>query len=284
VMLGHNRRLERLENDCLADHAAAPAITALVLLRYASRSGFAQLLRLANELKESMHRVMSAALLIACCLVACTHVNPSPPQEAPKAAVVVPQAAAKVTDTTPPLGDLQIPPATAPTDVHTAPAGQATAAPTGAASAPPSTPSAPNSAVPGTAKAPRANAPVKMPPPERTAPPADHASSASAPAKPSTAALDLASLEQRLRDTHAIGVFTKLSLKNQVDDLLDEFRAFHNGQTKTSLAQLRQRYDLLLLKVLTILQDSDPPLASAISASREAIWGILTDREKFQKI
>jgi hypothetical protein len=236
-----------------------------------------------------MHRAKSAALLIAGCLVACIHVNPSPPPEAPKAAAAaVPQAAAKATDSSAPLGDSQIPPATAPTDAHTAPAGQATAAPTGAATAPPRTPaptpSAPNSAVTGTAKAPRANAPAKIPPPERTAPPADHASGASASEKPSAAALDLASLEQRLRDTHAIGVFTKLSLKNQVDDLLDEFRAFHNGQTKTSLAQLRQRYDLLLLKVLTILQDSDPPLASAISASREAIWGILTDREKFQKI
>jgi hypothetical protein len=237
-----------------------------------------------------MHRAMSAALLILLCLVACTHVNPSPTQEAPKAAAAaVPQSAAKATDSAPPRGDSQLPPAAATSDVHTAPVGHATAAPTAAATEPPRTsaptPSAPNTAVPGDAraKAPRVNGPVKIPS-ERATPPADHGSSAPASEKPSAAALDLASLEQRLRDTHAIGVFTKLSLKNQVDDLLDEFRAFHKGQTKTSLAELRQRYDLLLLKVLTLLQDSDPPLASAISASREAIWGILTDREKFQKI
>jgi hypothetical protein len=96
--------------------------------------------------------------------------------------------------------------------------------------------------------------------------------------------LDLAGLEQRLKDTHAIGLFTKLSLKNQVDDLLGAFRAFHGGQTQPPLADLRQRYDLLLLKVLTLLQDGDPPLASAISASREAIWALLADRDKFQKI
>ena len=101
---------------------------------------------------------------------------------------------------------------------------------------------------------------------------------------PAPPALDLAGLEQRLRDTHAIGVFTKLSLKNQVDDLLGAFRAFHGGQTRPPLAELRQRYDLLLLKVLTLLQDGDPPLASAISASREAIWALLADRDKFQKI
>jgi hypothetical protein len=79
-------------------------------------------------------------------------------------------------------------------------------------------------------------------------------------------------------------VFTKLSLKNQVDDLLNEFKAFHRKQAKATLAQLRQHYDLLLLKVLSLLQDGDPPLASAISSSREAIWGILTDPDKFARI
>ena len=118
---------------------------------------------------------------------------------------------------------------------------------------------------------------------ERTTPPAVQASVALT-ARPEPPALDLTALEQRLRDTHAIGVFSKLSLKNQVDDLLSQFRAFYSGQARMPLAELRQRYDLLLLKVLSLLQDGDPPLASAISASREAIWSILADREKFQKI
>jgi hypothetical protein len=101
---------------------------------------------------------------------------------------------------------------------------------------------------------------------------------------PPAPTLDLGSLEQRLKETRAIGVFSKLSLKNQVDDLLNQFRAFHQRQAKLSLAELRQRYDLLLLKVLSLLQDGDPPLAAAISTSREAIWGILTDPDKFAKI
>ena len=101
--------------------------------------------------------------------------------------------------------------------------------------------------------------------------------STSAAAKPAAApALDLAALEQRLRDTKAIGLFTKLSIKNQVDDLLDDFRAHFKGQTPP-LTTLRQRYDLLLMKVLTLLQDGDPPLASAINSSREAIWNLLND-------
>ena len=105
---------------------------------------------------------------------------------------------------------------------------------------------------------------------------------ASTPNAPPT--LNLGDLEQRLRETRAIGVFTKLSLKNQVDDLLNAFRELYRGPDKHPSAELRQRYDLLLLKVLTLLQDGDPPLASAISSSREAIWSILADPDKFAKI
>jgi hypothetical protein len=93
--------------------------------------------------------------------------------------------------------------------------------------------------------------------------------------------LDLTALKQRLRDTNAIGVFTKLALKNQVDDLLDEFRGYYKGQLKMTLAQLRQSYDLLVLKVLALLQDSDPVLAKQIAGSRDAIWGLLADPQKF---
>lgn len=96
--------------------------------------------------------------------------------------------------------------------------------------------------------------------------------------------LDLKSLETRLKETKAIGVFTKLALKNQVDDLLNQFRAYYQGRLKTTLAELRRPYEMLLLKVLALLQDTDPPLAGAIVASREAMWGILADPAKFATI
>ena len=127
------------------------------------------------------------------------------------------------------------------------------------------------------AKSPASNVPIEHP--------AKKESSAPATAKPpASPPLDLASLENRLKETKAIGLFTKIALKNQVDDLLNQFRAYYQGSVKTTLAQLRQRYDLLLLKVLSLLQDSDQSLATAISASREAIWGILADRQKFATI
>ncbi|HEX9801816.1 MAG TPA: hypothetical protein VGB35_01035 [Gammaproteobacteria bacterium] len=96
-----------------------------------------------------------------------------------------------------------------------------------------------------------------------------------------TAPLDLELLEKRLKETRAIGLFTKLALKNQVDDLLEKFRAYYQGRSNATPSQLRQPYELLIMKVLALLQDSDPPLARDILDSREAIWTILTDPEKF---
>ena len=124
-----------------------------------------------------------------------------------------------------------------------------------------------------------ARAPAAPPPAEKVA---KKESAVPAPVKPP--ALDLATLETRLKETSAIGVFTKLTLKNQVDDLLNRFRAYYGGRAKTTLAELRQPYDLLILKVLALLQDGDPSLARAVADSREAMWGILADPAKFKAL
>ena len=135
-----------------------------------------------------------------------------------------------------------------------------------------------NSAPPGNNKSPAKTAA----PPASARQSQKKDSAAPTVSKPEAApTLDVKSLEDKLKATKAIGVFTKLSLKNQVDDLLDKFRDFHRGQRPPTLADLRQPYELLLMKVLSLLQDGDPPLAHEISASREALWGILSDPAKF---
>jgi hypothetical protein len=96
--------------------------------------------------------------------------------------------------------------------------------------------------------------------------------------------LDVAGLTARLRSTSAIGVFTKLALKNQMDDLLQQVRAQHLGGSASGVKTLRQPYDMLVLKVLAVLQDDDPSLAQMISGSREAIWAILADPVKFNAL
>jgi hypothetical protein len=129
-------------------------------------------------------------------------------------------------------------------------------------------------------------APAKMaaaPPP--TAPAVKMQAPAPPPVKPAAPPpLDLKSLETRLKETKAIGIFTKLALKHQIDDLLDRFRAHYQGRIKTSLIELRRSFDLLVMKTLALLQDADPPLAGALASSRESIWGILSDPAKFATI
>ena len=93
--------------------------------------------------------------------------------------------------------------------------------------------------------------------------------------------LDLKALTQQLRETKAIGIFTKITLKNQVDDLLDGFREYYQGKAKLGMTDLRRSFDLLMMKVLSLLQDDDQMLASAILSSREAIWRVLADPQKF---
>jgi hypothetical protein len=76
---------------------------------------------------------------------------------------------------------------------------------------------------------------------------------------------------------------TKLAIKNQVDDLVSQFRAYHQGRQPPTLAELRRPYEMLLMKLLSLLQDQDPGLAKALQDSRDAIWGVLSDRNKFEQ-
>ena len=89
--------------------------------------------------------------------------------------------------------------------------------------------------------------------------------------------LDLSSLKRRIWQTDAIGFLTKLSLRNQFDDLLDHFRGFHSGNDSATLDGLRERYNLMLLKMLTLIQDDDPDLLRDILASREILWKLFVD-------
>jgi len=144
-------------------------------------------------------------------------------------------------------------------------------------------------------RSPAAPSPNKTTPPVQPAgkvvqpsprPPAPIAA-APKPAAPPTAAitLDLEALKKQLKETKAIGIFTKISLKNQVDDLLGKFRDYYEnnarGKSKFTLMDLRESYNLLMMKALSLLQKNDPALAAAIVSSREAIWGLLADPKKF---
>jgi hypothetical protein len=135
----------------------------------------------------------------------------------------------------------------------------------------------------GTAPSPKPSSKT-APPVARTPSRTAQAPKSAAPPAASQAApvpLDLIALKEQLKATKAIGVFTKISLKNQVDDLMNKFRDYYQGKSKTTMAELRRSYDLLMMKVLSLLQDSDKKLASEVVSSREAIWALLSDPKKF---
>jgi hypothetical protein len=205
-----------------------------------------------------------AAVLLLLFTAGCAKVTPDPRASQPQPEVVATQAAAPQPVATP-VAPATVPPAPQPAATPVAPrTPPATPQPVATPVAPATPPPAPRVAAP---RAPATPPPVAAP----TAPPA-----------PLT--LDLDALEAQLRATKAIGLFTKISLKNQVDDLMKQFREHYQGKSRRTMTDLRRSYDLLIMKVLSLLQDTDKKLASAIVSSREAIWALLSDQNKFANL
>ena len=196
--------------------------------------------------------------LVAACLAACSVEPAAPPPPAHSA-----EASPSTHSASPAKPVETAAPKHAASAAATVPAPELTHKP----SAPAVPPAKPQPKVASAAPAPAAKPPAPAPAPAAAKPPAP-------------APLDLKALEERLKETNAIGLLTKLSLKNQVDDLVGEFRAYHKGARPPTLSQLRPAFDLLLMKVLSLLQDRDPALAHDVSASRDAIWSVLADPRK----
>lgn len=95
---------------------------------------------------------------------------------------------------------------------------------------------------------------------------------------------DIKELVARLRATKAIGFFTKLALKNQIDDLLGKLRCYHAGTCDAPLPTLREEFNLLLMKVLSLLQDNDPDLFRTLAGGRDILWTKLTDPTAFAEL
>ena len=147
-----------------------------------------------------------------------------------------------------------------------------------AAEPPPELPSAPATKVAVAAAEPAISAPV-APVTQVSETPSALPPSVASPSSAET--LDFTSLVTRLRKTKAMNLRTKVAVKNESNDLLQRFRAYHTQHGTTTLADLRNSYDLLFHELHSLLQDADPPLARDIDRSRAAIWDVLADPRKF---
>ena len=136
---------------------------------------------------------------------------------------------------------------------------------------------------------PSARAPEPAPPPApapkpSTAPAPTPSPEAKAPdAAPTEPAISLEELGARIKATPAIGTFSKLALKNDIDDLVDDLRGYHQRH-EGDLDDLHQRYEALVLKLLALLEEDEPELALALARSRDDIWSRLVNPVEFAKL
>ena len=93
--------------------------------------------------------------------------------------------------------------------------------------------------------------------------------------------MDLKSLEARLRETRAIDPIAKLRMKAQIDELVGRVREVHETGASEYVGALRQPYERVIGSLQAKLE-RDPALANDIAASREAIWLVLSDPNKFR--
>ena len=95
---------------------------------------------------------------------------------------------------------------------------------------------------------------------------------------------DLDTLVDRVSHSKNLGFLTKISLKQDVDQLLESIRKYHAGIGESTLERARERYDVMVHKLIVLLQDKDKELTKSIDDSREKLWAILSDKKRFAGI
>ena len=94
--------------------------------------------------------------------------------------------------------------------------------------------------------------------------------------------IDLESLKNSIRKTDAIGLAEKLSLKRDLDRLVEKLQAFHEGSEADNIEKMESSFHKLINKTLTLLRSEDPDLHQRISATRSQLWSLLRDPKTFQ--
>jgi hypothetical protein len=96
--------------------------------------------------------------------------------------------------------------------------------------------------------------------------------------------IDFETLEKQVTKTNAIGVMTKLKLKSDINKLLSELKTFHAGNSPLTQEQHREQYDLLYMKVVSLVHEKDPELYHQLCNAWDPIWATLRDEHNLQKV
>jgi len=91
------------------------------------------------------------------------------------------------------------------------------------------------------------------------------------------ASVDFKTLKKRLKNTDAIGFFTKLAIRNDIVDLMDKIKQYRKRSIlKANMKKIRSSFDGLLLKIIALLE-KDPNLSRDLYVGRESIWESLLE-------
>ena len=89
--------------------------------------------------------------------------------------------------------------------------------------------------------------------------------------------VDFNALIERLKDTHAIGFFTKIAIRNDIIDLIGSIKKYRkHAVLRDKIQEIRASFDGLLLKIVALLED-DPDLSRDLYVGRESIWKSLLE-------
>ena len=94
--------------------------------------------------------------------------------------------------------------------------------------------------------------------------------------------IDFETLEQQVKDTKAVGVMTKLKLSNDINKLLSDLKEYQAGNSPLTLEQHREQYDLLYMKIVTLVQEKDPKLYHELCNAWDPIWAELQGEQNKQ--
>lgn len=101
---------------------------------------------------------------------------------------------------------------------------------------------------------------------------------------PSSEDFDLGTLETKIRNTDAIDLFSKVSLKYEISSLIDEMARSHETKNAAGFTKQRARFEKLVDRMVIMLRKGDLSFAKEVEDSREALWKILNSPEKLLAI
>jgi len=96
--------------------------------------------------------------------------------------------------------------------------------------------------------------------------------------------IDFETLEKKITETNSMGLMTKLKLKSDINKLLAELKTFHAGNSPLTQEQHREQYDLLYMKVVSLVQEKDPDLYHQLCNAWDPIWASLQDKHNLEKV